>query len=137
MVPILQYIDILLLMCITLVIAMSVAVSVRSADEIVHELDELAGDLGRSDAHVIRNAIGESLRVIYWLRSVLEMKRMRSSQAKRCGCACFTNRKPLQSIQIKSDENDRDHNTITPPPDVNRLKRGDRTCGRRNRTNNQ
>jgi len=49
-------------MCITLVIAMSVAVSVRSADEIVHELDELAGDLGRSDAHVIRNAIGESLR---------------------------------------------------------------------------
>jgi len=61
MVPVLQYIDILLLMCITLVIAMSVAVSVRSADEIVHELDELAGDLGRSDAHVIRNAIGECL----------------------------------------------------------------------------
>jgi len=64
-VPVLQYIDIRLLMCITLVIAISVAVSVRLTDEIVHELDELAGDLGHcADYLLAPERFGEADEII-------------------------------------------------------------------------
>ncbi len=58
----LQYIDILVILCITLVIGMSTAVSLRLPDELVHELENLANATERSKTYIIRKAIASYLR---------------------------------------------------------------------------
>jgi len=53
----LQYLEILVMQCITLVIGMSNAVSVRLPAEIVRELEYLANATERSKTYIIRKAI--------------------------------------------------------------------------------
>lgn len=53
----LQYVDILVVMCITSVIIVSIAVSVRLPDEVVHELEDLASVIERSKTYIICKAV--------------------------------------------------------------------------------
>ncbi len=58
----LQYIDILVMQCITLVIEMPTSVSIRLPDEIAHKLEHLASDIERSKTYIIRKAIESYLK---------------------------------------------------------------------------
>ncbi len=57
-----QYIDILVMLCIALVIKMPTAVSIRLPNEIAHKLENLAMAIERSKTYIIRKAIESYLK---------------------------------------------------------------------------